>query len=735
LFSKTDGAEVGQAFGLTGRVRVSCLINRVRLESLTYEGASMGRQAIGWLGLILGLWTPAWAAAPAKVRVVRTFSEQETDPACRPSQFLFSPEVVTDARDGTIRLAHSVLLADEMGATDWKQTQTLSGRKRAKKVFVLDSAQVTAAELFLFGSAQEISVNGKSPGKGETLKSTGWMRVKVPPSLLREGTNEFVLGGGGSLLIEPGRQPGRSFQSTDSGKTWSRQNLGDKGNLQGEYLVRLRLGRYAPRGWARSGVFDLWVKDAGGIAAPGKLDAIHGPDFVPGQAAGTIAVWLRLGNTPVPDEQHWTEWVSLEKPYRPAEAHRGHRWAQLRFELRTRRPQATPRIPARFQLAYEWEPLLGPTKDPLQLLSTNREPAVARTSVPFVYQPPSPRLKLLRERYQLDKVIAPGKTEMEQLMLLRHWVRNQWHTAWGTHPAAWMPPWDALMILSSKDQEDCLTMCTHYAAVFTQCCVALGWTARHCILDHHCTAEVWVDQHRKWVMMDAGNSAERADCTLHFERKGVPLSALELHLAEKSKQTQGITVHFTPAALMAKIAPLCRPAPASKVKPVARPDVVPIAELPRYPVCGLSNYRRYAFPARNNYLESLFPGELYQGWSEYFFDGYCWVGDSPDEPAISPEYSRHLTPTRPQDIDWSVNWSRIHLARTGKEGELLIQLEAGMPNLERLEMNQTLGSKAWKAAEGSFVWKLRPGRNVLRARVVNQFGRAGRESRVEVRWK
>src|SRR5262249_53425182 len=154
---------------------------------------------------------------------------------------------------------------------------------------------------------------------------------------------------------------------------------------------------------------------------------------------------------------------------------------------------------------------------------------------------------------------------------------------------------------SSKDQDDCLTMCTHYAAVFTQCCLALGWTARHCIVDHHCTAEVWVGQHNKWVMMDAGNSAERADCTLHFERKGGPVTALELHPPDKPRQTGNITVHFTPATLMQKIAPLGRPAPASKVKLPARPDMIGIADLPKYPVCGLNNYRRYAFPARNNY--------------------------------------------------------------------------------------------------------------------------------------
>jgi hypothetical protein len=464
-------------------------------------------------------------------------------------------------------------------------------------------------------------------------------------------------------------------------------------------------------------------------------------EFQKRQPMGTkIVSWLRTGSTPEPAAKTWTAWTQLDKPYKPAGVAARHRWAQLKFELSTSQAQATPRLPRQFQLVFDIQADQTPQGDKIEILPPAKPVAVvptARTSVPFVYQAPTARLKFLREKYQLDKVIALGKTEMEQLMLLRHWVRNQWHTAWGSHPAAWMPPWDALIILSSRDNADCLTMCTHYAAVFTQCCLSLGWTARHCILDHHCTAEVWVNQHRKWVMMDAGNSAQRPDCTLHFERKGVPLSALELHRAYHAKGTQGITVHFTPARLVTKIAALCRPAPPAKVKPPARPDLIGIADLPKYPVCGLENYRRYAFPDRNNYLDTLYPGELYQGWSEYYFDGYCWVGDSPDAPAISPEYSRHLSPARSTDIDWAVNWTRIYLERTNRPGELWVYLETFTPNLARLEMATAagkIGAKDWKPTAAKFLWKLQPGMNRLRVRSVNQFRRPGVETEVKVRW-
>jgi hypothetical protein len=644
-----------------------------------------------------------------------------------------SPEVVADEHDGSLRLAHSVLVADEMGATDFHQTEELSERVHARKVFHLDSADVTAADLFFYGSAKQVHVNGTPVRSVEPLPSTGFSRVTVSPGQLKAGDNEVVFSGGGSLLLEPCRQPGRSFKSSDGGRTWSADTLGRQNDQRGEYLVRLRLGRYAPRGWALAPVLDLWADDAGRVPTPGKLVSFRAlAGLGQGQPAGTrLVVSLRTGSTPAPDPKTWTDWTVLDRDYQPPAAAERHRWAQLRFDLATDRPQATPHIPPRLDVAFvrQEEPAAG------RYVVEEQSAAEPRGSVPFVYQEPSPRLQLLRERYHLDDVVGPGKTEMERLMLLRTWVRKQWHTAWGSHPAAWMPPWDALVILESRDQPDCLTMCTHYACVFTQCCAALGWNARHCILDHHCVAEVWVDQHHKWVMMDAGNSAERADVGLHFERQGVPLSARELHLAQRTGKTDGITVCFTPARLAEKIAPLCRPAP----KPQAqRPDTVPIAELGRFPVCQLHTYRRYAFPARNNYLTSLVPGELYQGWSEYFYDGYCWVGDSPDDPRLSPEYSRHLPPDRAQDVDWPLDWSHIHLCRTATAGELQVDVETLTPNLARLERwTDGSGGQAgsWPPAAAWFRWQLRPGENVLRVRGVNRWDRPGSEARVRVRWE
>src|SRR5262245_29816918 len=106
--------------------------------------------------------------------------------------FSLSPETVFDADAGTIRLARSVLLADETGTTDFHQTEDLGERIQVKKEFVLDDRDVTDPELFLFGSAKQVHVNGQPVPAPERLPSTGWSRTRFAESHLKAGTNSLL---------------------------------------------------------------------------------------------------------------------------------------------------------------------------------------------------------------------------------------------------------------------------------------------------------------------------------------------------------------------------------------------------------------------------------------------------------------------------------------------------------------------------------------------------------------
>jgi hypothetical protein len=677
-------------------------------------------------------------ALPARGQWNTTLAFGNAAPERQAAHFQISPEIVVFKDKAqpalTFRLAKSLLLTDETGATDFHQSETLSDRVWVKKVFALDSTALQFAELFFFGSAKAVSVNGKALPAAKRLESTGWSRLEVPVEWLRVGANEFVFRDGGQLLLEPGR-PGRSFKSADAGATWSDRQLGRDNEQAGEYLIRLRLGRYPARGWVRTQVFDLWSLQPRTVV---KLS--HNASQQTQPKGTTVTAWLRTGTTPVADDKTWTVWIPFDKPHQPQGAAARHRYAQLKFDLATTDPQATPTLAGDFHLDLQFQEDAGPKWDGKLTFETAPNDAAAYPSTPFVYEKPGPRLKLLRERYKLDEVIKPGKTEMEQLMLLRWWVRNQWHTAWGNHPSPWMPPWDAHIILENRDQPDCLTMCTHYAAVFTQCCLALGWNARHCILDHHCVAEVYVNEHDHWVMMDAGNSAQRADVGLHFEKNGIPLSALQLR--QLKTDDPAVLVRFTPKRLSDHIAHLCRPAPAAKDKQADRPDQVPLTHLKSWPVCGLENYRRFALPMRNNYLSSLLPGELYQGWSEYFFDGYAWVSDNRDRPKVAPEYSWQVDAAGPRafEVDWKLNWCRFHVASSGKEGEVFVktgavqvEVETHTPNLANLEKKQPDGT--WEKTPPRFIWLVRPGTQEMTVRSVNAWGKTGPPATLRANWK
>ncbi|MBI4025706.1 MAG: hypothetical protein HY360_12050 [Verrucomicrobia bacterium] len=327
-------------------------------------------------------------------------------------------------------------------------------------------------------------------------------------------------------------------------------------------------------------------------------------------------------------------------------------------------------------------------------------------SLPFAHQPPYHRLTQLRNRYKLDEIAAKGKTELEKFVLLRDWARYTAPKGWDAGATQWVPPWDALVILETNNpgrngggnQPLALCMCTHFSTIFVQCAVALGYNARHLILDHHCAAEVWSNQFRKWIVMDTGNSTDPT-LNCHFEKEGVPLNALEIRQLWKANRTNEIEAVYTP--------------PRGRVR---GPDMSKNQ-------CGFGTYRRFAIPFRNNHLATPFPGELEQGESDYYCDQYLWWEDRA-VPTESPEYGK--TTCRPADFYWTLNETAIDLQSSDGDDTLTVALDTVTPNFDKF-LVATDGGK-WESRPASFAWKLRPGENKLQVKSVNRFGIEGMES-------
>ena len=149
----------------------------------------------------------------------------------------------------------------------------------------------------------------------------------------------------------------------------------------------------------------------------------------------------------------------------------------------------------------------------------------------------NPRLKRLRDEYGLEKVVAGEPNEFRRLLKLRHWVHTRWPIDNDQKEGG-----DAFAILE-KAKAGAGFHCSHSLTVQHAVLVSMGYVARDLGVDrnhedlgrsiHHGVNEVWSNDYAKWVMLDAKYD-------IHFERNGIPLSALELHEAVRADGGKGV---------------------------------------------------------------------------------------------------------------------------------------------------------------------------------------------------
>ncbi len=142
-----------------------------------------------------------------------------------------------------------------------------------------------------------------------------------------------------------------------------------------------------------------------------------------------------------------------------------------------------------------------------------------------------PRAQSLRDL--LPRRVANATDRLAQVRELSSWLASSWEHS-GARRATVYAPWDAQTILAwgasqrGHNGERPITMCVHYAVAFVSACQALRIPARCAALmgtpnsyEGHFVAEVWFEEHRKWVMVDP-------NCDAIVFRNGQPLSIEEI---------------------------------------------------------------------------------------------------------------------------------------------------------------------------------------------------------------
>ena len=608
-----------------------------------------------------------------------------------------------------ITLRRGVTIADEMGRCNRNDVEIIKGLRQAKKRYQLPAINAAEAQLCPYLTCDDPDGELELIIKGNSMILTRpedrdywddrWTRIPVPSNWLKEGDNEVIFRSVGeaawNLLIEDGRQPDRSEVSEDGGQTWRSDDLGENDRTDGEYMVRLWLDQHVASGDALSDPVDVLATAAsGGVAPAGNVESFKLIVDATTPADTQISLQWRGGPTPVYDPATWSAWANAEGDITPGQ---GLRWVQWRASLRTTDPSVSPALNK-----VSLKATIVASALPETSVIDSDNPSLSRSPYRFSYlSSDAKRGERLRERWKLDEVIRPAKTEFEAYLHLRNWVREQWEDGWNMGEIDFCPPWDAMVILELASRKLSLGMCTHYATVMSHCSAALGLVARTQIMHAHCINEVWSGEHGKWVAMDVGGDAnDETKFTYHFERDGVPMSALDAHRAHVEKDFGNVT-----------IVPQPPPAVAEQFSVEKR----------------LALFDRFMISLRNDELMTMGPGEPEHGKISYHYDGYLFWQDEETEPL--PWFSQNTS--RAEDIYWTVNRAVVHLQQSEEAGSLRIDLETETPNFKCFEVSVNEGD--WEQKEASFTLVRSEGEMHLAVRPVNAFGRKGTESWVKVR--
>ena len=363
----------------------------------------------------------------------------------------------------------------------------------------------------------------------------------------------------------------------------------------------------------------------------------------------------------------------------------------------TARPAAPEGGPATSAPAVKEEgPLAGQTIG----LSGNRRATVVKSEgLPFVeneysrlftwerYE--SPKLRLLREKYKLDEVVAPGKTEFEKQVLLMTWAKSCF--PFGSPPQGKDGLRNALEILDDAAKPGVKFFCVQYSSVFGAAAQALGWPTRQMAIPQHSFPEVWSNQYGKWVMLDPTPCA-------YAEKNGVPLNSFEIRHEWFRSDRKALTWV------------LAKPGKPSERRPAADSDKAPISVV-RYYVLG--------YVPNADWLDSA------PDWGRMFIT-------KDDLAAEKPKWHTRKNPADPANEPYfPLNQATMTLLPGGPD--LRVVLRTLTPNFKEFQTRASADGPWQSAGDGTNVtWRLKAGRQTFQARSVNKFDVAGPVSTVEI---
>ena len=295
-------------------------------------------------------------------------------------------------------------------------------------------------------------------------------------------------------------------------------------------------------------------------------------------------------------------------------------------------------------------------------------------------------------KYQLDTIFHGETDELKRILLIRNWIKKIIKIDnVGPYPGD-----GSVESILDQALEGHGFHCGHYMVVqnaimngygYITRCLGAGEGAPNELEVHHGVNEIWLNPYHKWFLSDA-----KYDC--HFEKVGIPLSALEVH-DEYLKNK------------------------AADIELIKGPNPIPTDIYPE-----INNRPKELFARIYTWVSWVKYCNKYIGWpndssdlvmyQDDYFKNHVWIRDGKPHWAYNTRYL-HIVSDR-KAIEWTPNTITSKVTIDDNRAE--IELNSDTPNLKTYQMRE-VPDMTWKDISNIVKVELNKKKYELAFRAVN----------------
>lgn len=351
----------------------------------------------------------------------------------------------------------------------------------------------------------------------------------------------------------------------------------------------------------------------------------------------------------------------------------------------------------------------------LSVDKSGNPPLIKNTAFKAYEDLSSPKFQALRDKYQIDTVFHGEQDEFKRMLLLRNWIRTIIHISdfESSYPGKGYP--DKILDAALEGHG---FHCGHYMIVQNAVMNAYGYVTR-CLGagpgvkggpdGHHGINEIWSNKFHKWFLSDAKYNH-------HFEKNGIPLSALEIRDEYLKNKVADVVLVKGPNRT-----PIESDGVANAKGQMIQHTKADFARTYTWIEWESYNDRFTHWPESGKHVSIL------NMYADDYFNNHKWIWDGKPHWAYGTEFMKLVTDRNA--IEWTPNTIDSKVTVSGNTVE--IALDSETPNLKTYQMKK-LPDGDWTDVPASVKVEVDGDREEWLFRTVNLAGVTGPEYKISV---